>query len=325
MAMLAFFVVTGLPIYTHTEYVGALEQYQQLAARFTPAGSSAPGDIVLVRGGSRDLPELVTTPLRFSFGIDALAVRSPSPGSYADALARQVRRWQEQGRAVYVAYSASGGDFTLPGFSLVPAGNANLRFLELQQLTDQKPRNTYTVTLPLAIYRLAPAAPGMLATTPLVNDSISAGDFAAQVRGFYPPEPVPGADVPYTWTSGDALLRLPWSSQQPPHTLVLQLGTGRRPPHLGPAQVCLSLYAEQSAEQSAVLDGSQDWTSLGCHPLDALFSTITVPVDAARVGLPATGSVLLRLESAPWVPAQHDPRQLDRRPLGIQLASLTLK
>ena len=44
---------------------------------------------------------LVVTPLKYTYGLDALAIRSDDPGKYAQELARYVQRWQAQGREVY--------------------------------------------------------------------------------------------------------------------------------------------------------------------------------------------------------------------------------
>lgn len=74
-----------------------------------------------MRGGGsgfeRDVLDLIATPLHFAFGVDALTVKSRYPSDYANALGDQVRIWQAAGRSVYVAYSSSGADFALPGFS----------------------------------------------------------------------------------------------------------------------------------------------------------------------------------------------------------------
>ncbi|HMQ35544.1 MAG TPA: hypothetical protein PKD53_32855, partial [Chloroflexaceae bacterium] len=162
--LLLFLFWTNRPIIAHTEYAGALGQLERAAAMFTPGR-----DVLLMRGGapiyaeSRDVPDLVATPLRFAHGLDAFAVKSSQPGSYADDLAAAARRWRDQGREVYLLLSASGGSFALPGFALEPAGDFTLDVPEFEQLTDQKPRNVSRLTLPFAVYRLAPAPPGHLA------------------------------------------------------------------------------------------------------------------------------------------------------------------
>jgi hypothetical protein len=39
---------------------------------------------------------------------------------------------------------------------------------------------------------------------------------------------------------------------------------------------------------------------------------------------PATGTYLLRIRSAAWVPAQADPAQIDQRSLGVQFGGLAI-
>ncbi|NJN67691.1 MAG: hypothetical protein HC884_13765 [Chloroflexaceae bacterium] len=247
IALVIFFLWTGRTLYRHVEYAGALRQIEHLAGHFDP------GDVVLFRGGapvhaqSRDIPDLVTTPLQGAFGLNALTIKSNEPGTYANSLAAQVRRWQHGGRAVFLALSASGGDFVLPGFALRPVGQWALNLPEFEQLTDQKPYNVARLTLPFAIYRLDADGPqgsgekgeddedgqGEQAVGEKRGDPpapLSPTDFAAQVRGFYLPEhserperpsrpaeaspaPPPGHNsYAWAWTNGDALLRLPWEA-----------------------------------------------------------------------------------------------------------------
>ena len=326
LALILFLLATNRALYAHTEYAGALQQFAALAALFKPPAPNQPGDIVLVRAGSRDLPDVVVTPLRFAFGIDALAVKSTSPASYATALAQQVRRWQAQGRTIFVAYGASGGDFALPGFQLVPIQQVGLNLSEFQQLVDQKPSLAQPWALPLAVYRLDAAPAAALTTAPIRNGELSASDFAAQVRGFYPPDPAPAADgTRFAWTNGDALLRLPFSSGAlRPKSLALRLAAGQRPSTLPPANVCLALVVEQSAEKSAALPADTPFQPLGCQALEAGFTTLsfTLPPD---LPISPTGTLLLRIQSDTWVPAASDPRLTDRRPVGVQFASLTLR
>ncbi|MEI7772700.1 MAG: hypothetical protein WCI67_22100, partial [Chloroflexales bacterium] len=181
--LVAFFVVTNQPIYRHVEYAGALAQLDAAAAQFAPGR-----DVLLMRGGgpiwaeARDVPDLVATPLRFAYGLDAFTVKSSRPGAYAADLAAEVARWQAQGRQVYLLLSASGGSFALPGYRLEPAGGFTLDIPEFEQLTDQKPRNVSRLTLPFQIYRALPAVPGALGTAPA---PLAPDDFAAQVGGFY--------------------------------------------------------------------------------------------------------------------------------------------
>ncbi len=317
VALVAFLVVTGRPIYRHVEYAGALEQVRGLAGRF------AAGDVLLMRGGGpayghfRDVPDLVATPLRFAFGVDALTVKSSEPGRYAAPLAEQVRRWQAEGRGTYLLLSASGGDMLLPGFALERVGTFTLHLPEFEQLTDQKPHNVASLTLPMAIYRLdaGGAEAGDVPT-------LAATDFAAQVRGFYLPEsgaagvPDPFAaaagDSAYAWTDGDALLRLPWEAV--PQEITVRLAGGERPPHLGAARVCLSLVLEETPWPTT----AGDFVPLDCFDLTSEPQNYRVSLAGRGVESADSGRALLRLESASWIPAEEDPRLLDQRSVGVQ-------
>jgi hypothetical protein len=272
--------------------------------------------VLLLRGGgptyhqARDVPDLIATPLRFTFGINALTVKSSEPGRYADALAEQVRRWQQEGRGVYLLLSASGGDFTLPGFVLRRVGSFHLEVPEFEQLTDQKPHNVARLSLPFTIYRLEP---GLERRIPTPETPLRVTDFAAQVRGFYLPEESEQG-ITFAWTDGDALLRIPWPLTS---TLTIHAAGGERPAHLGPARLCLSVLPE-AAPWPAV---SEEYTLPDCCTLAETMSTCQVTLPA---GLPAvpTGSALLRLESEPWVPAVEDPARHDMRPVGVQFSAL---
>ena len=316
LLQLAFFVVTNRPIFWHSEYRGAVAQLSQLAARFTPGR-----DVLLLRGGapihaqSRDIPDLVATPLRFAYGLDAFAVKSMQPGNYAADLALQARRWRAAGREVYLLLSASGGSFALPGFTLEPAGAFTLDLPEFEQLTDQKPRNVARLTLPFAIYRLVPGAPGTVATAtlPLAPDA-----FAAQVVGFYRPEVADG--IGYAWTNGDATLRLPWPAAAEASELRLALGAGERPAHLGPAQICLSALPESSLWPTT----SGAPAELGCFAVTGEPDRYRVRLDPATLPPAPSGTLLLRLAGPSWIPAREDPHQNDRRDLGVQLYGVEL-
>ena len=326
VTLIAFFVWTGRPIYTHTEYAGALPQLAAFAEQFNE------DDILLFRGGgpvysmARDVPDIVVTPLHFAFNRDAFTVKSTHPGAYADLLAAQVRAWQAAGREVYLVLSAGGGEFALPGFTLQPVSEFVLDVPEFEQLTDQKPRNIATLRLPFAVYRLVEGVPDQLTTLPT---PLTATDFAAQVQGFYLPEadqlaptlsPTSGAGT-YAWTNGEALLRLSWSEQTGPQQVELRVAGGERPAHLGPAQVCLTLLPETAPWPLA--EGEE--VALGCRTLGAEVSTYRATIDPEQLAnYPATGSMLLRLESSAWVPAATDPRLHDPRLIGIQFWGLSL-
>jgi hypothetical protein len=323
LLLVLFFLWTGRTIYRHVEYQGALHELDDVAAQF------APEDVLLLRGGAptygqfRDIPDMVATPLRFGFDRNALVIKSSNPGAYADALAAQIRHWQAAGREVYLLLSASGGDALLPGFALEPAGAFSLRLPEFEQLTDQKPSNVALLNLSFAVYRVLDAEqPGQSAT---LEPPLHAYDFAAQVEGFYLPEHAPDERLPYTWTNGNALLRLPWRQGNLPPVLELRVAGGERPAHLGAAHLCLALVPEPaawagSAAMAEYVD--EQSTSLGCFNIRNEMDTYRVALDPQLVPESYTGNLLLRLESAAWVPAEQSPDRHDTRPVGVQFAEI---
>ncbi len=317
LLLVSFYLVTNRPIIAHSEYAGALAQLETLASRFTPGR-----DILLMRGGApiyaeaRDVPDLIATPLRFIYGLDAFAVKSTQPGKYADDLAAAVRRMGDQGHEVYMLLSASGGSFALPGFTLQPVGEFMFDLPEFEQLVDQKPRNVARLTLPFTIYRLEPITTDLVATTPL---PITPTSFAAQVVGFYRPEPRADGSS-YAWSNGDAILRLPWPSGIGPQELRIELAGGRRPAHLGSAQVCLRALPED-ALWPATSGVPRD---LRCFTLEAEPTSYRLRLDPALLPPLPSGTLLLYLSSEAWVPATEDSRQNDRRTLGVQFSSLEL-
>ncbi len=317
LLLVAFFAWTGRPVYRHIEYHGAVATLAATAAQI------APDTVLLVRGGaptasqSRDVPDLVATPLRFGFGVNALPVKSSNPGTYAEPLAQQVAYWQAQGREVQLLLSASGADLVLPGMRLTRLDDLTLRVPEFEQLTNQKPRNVALLSLDFTRYLVEPDQAGSLPTLPL---PITARDFAAQVRGFYLPEVAADGTV-YAWTDGDALLRVAWRAGDPAAVLHLTLAGGNRPAQLGAAEVCVAATPETAAWSPATHD-SLSFTPLGCFTLAETWKEYAIVLDPAQLPPAATGSLLLRLTSDGWVPAQADPRQNDQRGLGIQFGGL---
>lgn len=316
--LVAFLGYTVRPVAAHVEYHGAVPALHEVAHRLPPDA------VLLLRGGgstfssSRDVPDLIATPLRFGYGVNALPVKSSNPGTYAAPLAQQVAHWQQQGREVDLLLSASGADLVLPGMRLIRLDDLTLRVPEFEQLTNQKPRNVATLSLDFVRYRVEPASPGNLPTAAL---PINARDYAAQVRGFYLPEQATDGSV-YAWTDGDALLRLPWQADTAttaPITLSLELAAGKRPAHLGPAQVCVSAVPEP-APWSPALHETLAFVELGCVTVGEQEQSYHFGLDPQQLPPAPTASLLLRLESVAWIPAVEDPRQNDQRALGVQFA-----
>jgi hypothetical protein len=317
LTLLAFAVFTNRTIYRHVEYGGAIAQLQSVANRFDAQ------DVLLFRGGdhrydaARDIPDLVVTPLRYAYNRNAFTIKSKEPGNYAESIARYIRRWQGDGRDVYLVLGASGA-VGLPGFALEPAGKIELALREFEPLTDQKPSNIQDLVLDFRVYRVIPA------DQPAAPASIAVDDYASQVRGFYRPET--NADTaPAAWTNGDALLRLPRPAGSDSLKLTLQFAAGKRPAALPPAQVCVSMRAEPGfwVEDPAAPAFAQQQ----CVTLVESMQGYTFTFDPIQIRPPDTATLLLRIESTPWTPANipSDPPSNDLRSLGIQFGGLTVE
>jgi len=312
LALVLFLVVTGRPIYRHTEYAGAITQIGAMAAQLDP------GAIVLMRGGApsytqaRDIPDLLATPLTFGFGVDAFALKSRDPGRYAPQLARYLRRWHEQGRPIYLAVSASGA-LTLPGWRLEPVGRLLLDLPEYEQPTDHKPSAVQRFTLDFALYRMTP---GETAEAPPV---ILPDDYAYQVRGVYRAERM--NDRLIAWTDGDALFRLPAPTAEP-LSISVTLASGARPA-ASIGETCLALAAEpgfsvEEAEQAV-------FTTPVCVTPDIEPTTVTLAIDPRQMPPSPTGHLLLRVRSPAFIPARDNPASHDPRRLGVQIMGLGVR
>nr|WP_296758987.1 hypothetical protein [Roseiflexus sp.] len=312
LALVLFLVVTGRPIYRHTEYAGAITQIGAMAAQLDP------GAIVLMRGGApsyaqaRDIPDLLATPLTFGFGVDAFALKSRDPGRYAPQLSRYIRHWHEQGRPVYLAVSASGA-LTLPGWRLEPVGRFLLDLPEYEQPTDHKPSAVQRFTLDFALYRLTP---GETAEAPPV---ILPDDYAYQVRGVYRAERI--NDRLIAWTDGDALFRLP-APKDEPLSISVTLASGARPT-TSTGETCLAVAAEpdfsiEAAEQAV-------FTTPVCVTPGVEPTTVTLAIDPRQMPSSPTGHLLLRVRSPAFIPARDDPASHDPRRLGVQIVGVGIR
>lgn len=228
--MAAYLVYTGLPFFQHNEYEGAIEQISTLAERF------GPDDVILAVGAGRDTSFTIVTPLRYLFERNAFGVVSSQPAGAL--LEEQIQRWQAEGRGVYLLVGNDGGRLMLPHTRLVWLGRFELAVSEFEQLTAQKPHNSYTLRQPWGLYEpVAWTGPGSaLADLPLEVDLGSSG-YVFQAGGFYSDETDPDGTT-YCWTSGRGMLRLPWP-QEGLVTIALRLSGGKRPEVLGPAVVQL--------------------------------------------------------------------------------------
>lgn len=301
-------------IYQHVEYDHALDKIGALAARFSPQ------DILIFRGGNRpDDGDLVATPLKYAFDRNAITIKSRSPDKYAAPLARYIARWRAQGRQVFLLLGQNGA-LGLPGFRLERIDQVQLSLQQLEELKSQKPHNIQQFQLGYTIYRLVDGthSPAVASTVVTVDD------YAAQVRGFHRSEQFQSTTA--AWTEGNALLRLPWPDPAAVRSITLQLAGGKRPAALGPAHVCLSFRPELSfwLDDPAFSQEHGQFSPLGCFDLDESLRSYTVMLDPRSRPPSNTGTLLLRIESPSWIPAEHDSSQPDQRTLGVLFGGLRL-
>ena len=311
-AMLLFLAFTGRNSFRHIEYGGAIAQFRSLADLVQPE------DIVLVRGGGagvvevRDTSDVVAGPLTYLYGRNALTFKGRDPIKYADALADQVARWHDQGRAVYALLGASGGEWRLPGWQAEPVADWMWSFREFQQLTDQKPFAAGPGSLSFRLYRLQPS------DSPVFPAGVTPADTASQVAGLHRAEQDDEAML--AWTTGEATLRLgaPPEAGGTTAELSLQLSAGPRPVALGPASVCVDIARETLPYPEAGREGLE-WQPLGCHDIDSEVRDLRLPLAAPLV----PGPYLVRLATTPWIPSRTppdpgEPRSPDPRDLGVR-------
>jgi hypothetical protein len=220
--LLVFLIATGWRSVRHVEYGGAIEAIAALAERIEPNA------IVIMRGGDRDTPTNIATPLRYTFGREVLVAYSPDPLAYREQLAAQVQLWQASGRPVYLLLGSNGGVLNFPGFALVDRGVFDLQLAEWQQLQLQKPYTAGDIRFTYRLYALQQGA-----AAPATSLNLDLTDYRWQVSGLYPIERdrIDGViGAPYAWTSGAATLALPATAQTT--TLELLLGLGSLPPSL---------------------------------------------------------------------------------------------
>ncbi len=291
--MVVYLAYTGLPFYRHNEYTGALEQVGALAARF------APEDVILLIDGGRDAPATIATPLKYLFERNAFLLMQDEPDGAR--IEGQIRRWQSEGRAVYLLIGNDGGRLFLPHTQLRYQDRFELAVPEFEQLTTQKPHNAYILRQAFGLY--APEAwdgkGSLLGELPLEVD-LGNGGYIYQAGGFYSDEVAPDGTT-YCWTVGQGLLRLPWPEGGEVR-LTLRLAGGKRPAELGPAQVEARLGERL----------------LGKWELGEEFTTHTVTLPAREVASGPGRTVLLMLVSPTWTQADYGLGN-DHRPLGVQV------
>ncbi|MFN8513441.1 MAG: hypothetical protein U0841_12795 [Chloroflexia bacterium] len=274
--LLAFFGYTNLRLIDHREYGGALDQVAALAER------AGPNDIFLFSGSRDETPKLAT-PLRYLYGRESWVITTNLPdGELLDAW---IAQQEAAGRTVHLLMSAGGGKLFLPRHQLVPADRITVNLRQFETLEAQKPFNEQLNVLGYTLYTLRPVATGQSAigTLPYRIVAGQADEFAqlgnaGTTVGFYNVERDSserlGGTMPYRWTDGQALLRIPWPGDGRPLTLKLTLGAGPRPASLPPAQVVVGLRPDAGSS-----DKEQTLATLTVGNAFAEY-TVTIPANA---------------------------------------------
>jgi hypothetical protein len=308
--LVLFLVATLRPVIAVPEHTGAFQQVAALAA------TSTRNDITLIRGGSpsyvdaRDASDVLALPLVAIHGHAVFGIRSQYPDNYARDLATLYTGWMRQGRHVYFLLGANGA-LWIPGMSFVKQTPFTFVVPEFSQLLNQKPASVGQLTITYQRYELVA---GQL---PLPQ-RIDVSDTASQVAGFYTQETIKGRT--FAWTNGTGVLRFDAATQ--PRTLHLTVSAGTRPSTIGAATLCVDVAPQHIPAQ----DATSPWQEVTCVSLaDDAVHDIAVTIPAITTSdATATGAVLVKLRSQPWIAADVDPRQNDRRPLGVQFVAAAM-
>jgi hypothetical protein len=307
LGMSAFFVYTDRVIVPHVEEQGAVAQLEDLASRFT-------GKSVVLFSNERDEPYVVATPLQYIYGVESFVLVRNYPQVNNSVLEGVVERWQSQGYKVWVLMSANGGKFDLPGFDLRQEGSWEYRVPEFEQLRTQKPTNVSEAYLPWGIYSLVPKSPSPPPGT--ITLDIGQEDYPFLVAGFNKQERDNATSPYWRWTGQQAILRVPWATQQTrattysEATIRLRLRpetpvAGKAPLRTEPLTVTLTL--DNTPVGSIVVQPGTDFTDY----------TVVVPPGVPKSS-PDADKALLGIQSPTWSGTSAGISN-DARVLGVQI------
>lgn len=301
-ALLALFlVITVRPVVAEVELRGAIRSVAHIATL------SQPDDITLIRGGSpnygaaRDSIDVLALPLVAIHDQAVFGIRSLTPEKYGRELASLWQTWMDEGRAVFYIAGANGA-LWMPDMHLVKKEPIAITVPEFSQLLNQKPGTFGRMQISYQRYQIV-AGPGRL------PDRIDTSDTASQVSGFYPYEQ-DSTERTYAWTTGDAVIRMPLPTT--PTTIAITAAAGTNIANIPAQRLCLA-YAGQALPWT---EHEVTWQEAGCVALTATSGTYTFTL--TDIPPSATDTLLIKLASTPWVPAEVDPLQNDRRTLGFQ-------
>ncbi|HEY8601466.1 MAG TPA: hypothetical protein VIL85_23770, partial [Thermomicrobiales bacterium] len=272
--LLLFLGVTNARLATHREYDGVL------AATASLAGKVAPDDILLF-SGPRDETAKLATPLEYLYGRESWTITTNLPNG--DKLDAWIAAQEAVGRRVHILMSAGGGKLFLPRHRLTAVERVEVPLWQFEKLENQKPFNQQKNQLGYTLYDLQPVPAGQsaLGAVPYRVTAGEGDEYAllgpgGTTPGFYNVEidQAGGTPLPYRWTDGEALLRIPWPGDGRPLTLRLTLSAGPRPQALPPARVVIGIRPtpgdDKKERQLTVLTIGNDWADY----------TITIPPDA---------------------------------------------
>jgi hypothetical protein len=292
--MACYLAYTGIPFFRHTEYRGAIDQVEGLAQRFNP------DDVLLLINDQRDAPFTIATPLQYLFERNALVIIAEKPSS--PLIEEQIRNWQSDGREVYLLVGNDGGRLNFTQTQLRWLDRFELAVPEFEQLTTQKPHNSYILHQPFGLYAPEPwdGSNSILGSLPVTVD-LGMGGYEFQLAGFHQDE-IAESGPTYCWTKGEGVLRLPWPVGDELVKITLRLAGGKRPEELGPAWV-----------RPCVGD-----TCLDPLVLEEAFTTHSFSLPAQSLERDEGGTVRLALHSPPWRQIDYGMGG-DTRNLGVQL------
>ncbi|MFM2310056.1 MAG: hypothetical protein RLY87_2178, partial [Chloroflexota bacterium] len=273
---------------------------------------SRPEDVTIVRGGSpryvaaRDAADTLALPLLSIHGQHVFGLRSERPEKYGRDLVTLYRRWLAEGRKIYFLVGANGA-LWFPGMHFEEREYIQARIPEFSQLTNQKPALIDGINIGYQRYELVDGK------APLPG-RITSRSTSAQVAGFYPTESIAGRT--FAWTEPMSIVRLPMVKAG--SRVIVTLNSGVRPDGKDP-EVCLSM-AGQPLPWTNV---EPVWSTRICNPVHNHDESMLLTVPAGLKS--ATQTLLVRIETPAWVPAELDAKLNDYRSLGVQFVSAEVR
>jgi hypothetical protein len=282
LLLLALFARDTRPLWTYTDWRGAVRFVQDLSRRFGPE------DVVIFEQ-PRSI-HLLALPLWAVEGDNVLELARFNPDP--ERLNALARAWRGRWRQIYFVHTYSTD---LCGVFLQHVQDLEFGSAEWERPSDRAPRRAEFRALRFSISRLVPPEELQVPALPEV-DVGGSDDF--QVSGFFDKElardPLGERTRSYRWTGRCASVYLPGA--QPGASVTVTASRDRRPAEL-PATVRVSL----SGVPLGSFEAATDWRDF----------TLQLPRP-----LPP-GPPLLRFDTSDWRPAKLLPGSDDVRDLGI--------